>query len=72
MINIISVLADTLPPILWRHKWPDYQEEYGIPFSKGTMANFDYRGTGPTSSRIGGKICYTKKDYLDWLSNSND
>lgn len=66
MSTIRETLEESLPLILWRSKWPAYQEKYGLPYSRGTMQNRDHDGVGPKFSKIGGKVCYAKSDYLDW------
>jgi hypothetical protein len=66
-----SVLADalepSLPPVLWRKMWPEYQTNLGVPFARGTMQNLDSSGQGPKAGRVAGRVFYKKTDYLDWL-----
>nr|WP_287411692.1 hypothetical protein [Pseudodesulfovibrio sp.] len=68
MNDLVSVFQRTLPEILWRHQWPTYRVQYGLPFARGTMQNFDSAGTGPKHETLGGLVYYTKKNYLEWLS----
>ncbi|TVQ99284.1 MAG: hypothetical protein EA399_07785 [Desulfovibrionales bacterium] len=44
-----SAVADHLPPIIWRHRWNDYADRYGLPLRRGTIQNRDSAGTGPFS-----------------------
>jgi hypothetical protein len=42
----------------------------GGTISRGTMANLDSLGKGPTSSfKMNGKVCYHTSDLCDWLKN---
>ena len=36
-----------LPPVIWRHKWNDLADRYGLPLRRGTIQNRDSAGTGP-------------------------
>ena len=36
-----------LPPIIWRHKWNDLADRYGLPLRRGTIQNRDSQGRGP-------------------------
>ena len=65
--SVKSALLETLPSILYRCKWPLYQEKFGLPFTKGTMQNLDSRNEGPKSFKCGGKVFYFREDYLKWL-----
>lgn len=67
MTQLIESLAQVLPPILWRHLWPQYQQRFGVPFARGTMQNYDSERRGPRSGKIGNRIYYRKEDYLIWL-----
>lgn len=64
---LIDNLAKELPLILWRSNWPKYQELFGVPFSRGTMQNRDSQGVGPKSGKMGGKVYYTRQDFIAWL-----
>jgi|GEM_PF-2654857 len=72
MKNLISVFKQTLPDILWRHRWASYKEKYGVPFARGTMQNFDSAGNGPKLHTIRGTVYYTKTEFLDWLQNYDE
>lgn len=70
---IIEVLSSELPSILWRHKWPEYQEAYGVPFSRGTLQNRDSQGRGPKAFKATGKrVYYLREDFLEWLAALSD
>ena len=66
-MQIITNLKKSLPEVLWRHRWPHYQELYGLPYSKGSMANYDCYGQGPIRGLVGRRVFYLKDDYLRWL-----
>ena len=42
-------IGDALPPLIHRAHWPRLAERYGLPFSRGHLANMDSRGQGPSS-----------------------
>ena len=44
-----SLIADDLPPLIWRHRWTQLSDRLGLPFSKGHLQNEDSRGVGPAS-----------------------
>jgi len=66
--NLVEALNAVLPSVLWRHRWPEYQDKYGIPLARGTMQNRDSEGRGPRAGKMSGRVYYCKKDYLAWLS----
>ena len=68
MNELASTFEKVLPDVLWRHRWEQYREQYGVPFSRGTMANRDSEGRGPKSGKVGKKVYYTKADFLAWLA----
>lgn len=43
-----KVLEDC-PEIIWRHRWNNLAERYGLPYTKGHLQNLDSRGEGPGS-----------------------
>ena len=56
------------PAIYYRHRWPDYNTNPGLPLSRGTMQNLDCEGRGPDAIVIGGKVAYTRAALVAWLS----
>ncbi len=64
----IDVLSKDLPSLLWRHKWNQYRDQFGLPYSRGTMQNFDSEKTGPKLGRVGNQVFYLREDYLLWLA----
>ena len=44
-----DLIASDLPPVIWRHRWPQLSEKFGLPYSKGHLQNLDSRGIGPSS-----------------------
>jgi len=69
MIEIVEALRELeLPPLLWRHRWKEYRERFGMPLSYGTLANEDSRGTGPRSGKLGRMVFYKREDFLQWLA----
>ena len=65
---LVSALRDKLPPILWRHMWPIYQRELGLPFTAATMTNKDSLGRGPRAQTLARRVFYECNDYLKWLA----
>jgi len=68
MNALIESLEEVLPVVLWRHRWPEYREKYGLPFARGTMQNRDSEGRGPKAGKVGKRIYYRREDFLEWLS----
>ena len=56
------------PNIYWRHRWAEYREKFGLPFSRGHMANLDSRGKGPARVEYGGRVAYLRDDLVEWLN----
>ena len=44
-----NALLEDCPGIIWRHRWNDLADRYGLPYSKGHLQNLDSRGEGPGS-----------------------
>lgn len=65
---LVSALRDKLPPVLWRHMWPEYKRLYGLPFCAGTLANKNHRGDGPPARCLARRIFYERDSFLAWLS----
>ena len=65
---MINSLRTCLPEILWRHRWSEYREQFGVPYSKGTMQNKNSAGTGPKANKLGSRTYYLRTDYLEWLA----
>jgi hypothetical protein len=61
-----SDLADKLPPLIARK----YAEEMlgGIITAK-TLANYEALGIGCPKYRIGRRVVYKTKEFLDWLAS---
>ena len=68
MEELVSTLEQVLPAILWRHRWLEYQDKYGVPFARGTMQNRDSEGRGPKAGKVGKRVFYRREDFLEWLS----
>jgi len=66
---MIDSFKKALPDILWRHRWDDYRQRFGVPYTKGTMQNVDSAGLGPTQFKLGNRTYYHKSDYLNWLAH---
>lgn len=67
-----QVLADTLrgqlPQILWRERWSEYRAAYGLPYQARSLANMDYKGTGPPCKHLGRRAYYLSAEFCDWLT----
>lgn len=66
-MDLIKILENELPSIIWRHKWNEYKKAFGVPFSRGTLQNMDSQGRGPKAGKMGGKVYYTRQDFIAWL-----
>ncbi|MCE5257202.1 MAG: hypothetical protein LLF89_10210 [Spirochaetaceae bacterium] len=65
-----AVLKDA-PPIIWRNRWDHYADRYGLPYTRGTLQNFDYRGMGPERVVHGNRVGYTKEILIKWLQRTD-
>lgn len=65
--DAVLPVPPTGPALYWRHKWPEYNYNPGLPKSRGTMQNLDSEGRGPKAVVIGGKVAYTRADLIEWL-----
>ncbi|GFK93307.1 hypothetical protein NNJEOMEG_01138 [Fundidesulfovibrio magnetotacticus] len=60
-----------LPPsvgIFWRHRWKEYVQNYGFPFSRGYIQNLDSQGEGPPHVLQFGRVAYTREELVGWLN----
>ncbi|WP_319544224.1 hypothetical protein [uncultured Pseudodesulfovibrio sp.] len=64
--NIIQLLDKELPKVLRRCCWDEYRC-FGVPYARRSLEKYDSIGVGPASFKMAGKVCYFKKDFLDWL-----
>ena len=48
-INWKETLEESLPPVIWRKDWNKLKLKYGLPWSRGHIANLDSSGDGPAS-----------------------
>ena len=44
-----KTLGEALPPVIWRKDWNKLKLKYGLPWSRGHIANLDSSGVGPAS-----------------------
>ena len=66
--ELISTLEKVLPTVLWRHRWQEYRNLFGVPFARGTMQNRDSEKRGPIAGKVGKRVFYRREDFLEWLS----
>jgi len=65
--EFFTVIEDILPPIFTREY---ITEKLGGIIKSKTLANVDCLGNGPSRKfRIGNKVAYEKKSFLEWLRN---
>jgi hypothetical protein len=65
-LSIMETLYPDLPDIIFRK---DVKELTKGAVSPRTLANHDSANTGPENRmKINGKVAYTRKDFLVWLS----
>jgi hypothetical protein len=67
--KVIEAWKASLPTVLIRAHWNDYKEKYGLPYSRGYMAQLDSKNEGPEKQIICSKVCYLRDDYLKWLES---
>jgi len=68
MSDPYAEMEKTLPPVFARTEVPRL---FGNLISVGRLANLDSEGKGPRTIRIGRKTGYTRKDFIEWISNRN-
>ena len=64
-----SFLLNSLPLIIFRHRWDEYAERLGLPYARGTLQNFDSVGTGPAKVMFGNRVAYRKEAVIAWLNS---
>ncbi len=62
-----SLLADSLPSIIWRHRWNELAEKHGLPYRRGYMQNLDSKGRGPKRMIFRGRVAYSRENLIEWL-----
>ncbi len=67
--TIFSSVESLLPPLVWRHRWNEYRDKCGLPFSRGTMQNMDSEGRGPGKVMFGKRVAYKREDLIQWLNS---
>ncbi len=63
-LEIIELLEKELPSWFTRRMAVDKLN--GI-FSYSTLTNYEYRKVGPPVHYMGGRACYVKESFIDWL-----
>jgi hypothetical protein len=61
-------LLDNLPPIVWRSRWNDLAEKFGLPFRRGYLQNLDCEDRGPKKAVLNGRVAYRREDVVAWLN----
>lgn len=64
-----SFLASILPPLVWRSRWNELAERYGLPYKKGYMQNLDAKKLGPPSVKVNGRVAYITDLLIIWLND---
>lgn len=62
--EIIELIEKELPSWFTRRMAADKLN--GL-FSYGTLCNYGHRGFGPPVHYMGGKACYVKESFIQWL-----
>mgnify|MGYP001281114060 CR=1 FL=1 len=56
--------------VFWRHRWNEYRDRYGFPYSRGYMQNLDSLGAGPEDAFVlGGKIGYRRTPLVRFFNS---
>ena len=64
-----SRLQDQLPDPVWRHRWDDLAEKYGLPFKRSYMQNLDSEGIGPEKKYLNKRVAYPLPSLITWLNS---
>jgi hypothetical protein len=61
-------LLDVLPPIIWRSRWNQLADQYGLPYRRGYLQNRDCDNSGPKRASLNGRVAYRREDVVAWLN----
>ena len=64
-----SRLMAQLPDPVWRHRWDDLAEKYGLPFKRSYMQNLDSAGKGPEKKYLNQRVAYPRLQLIEWLNS---
>lgn len=64
-----NYLHGRLPDLVWRHRWDDLAEKYGLPFKRSYMQNLDSEGKGPEKSYVRKRVAYPLPSLITWLNS---
>ncbi len=62
-------LEHQLPDLVWRHRWDDLAEKYGLPFKRSYMQNLDSEGKGPQKTYLRKRVAYPRTSLISWLNS---
>jgi len=62
-------LQDQLPDPIWRSRWDDLAEKYGLPFKRSYMQNLDAEGKGPQKMYLRKRVAYPRTNLIEWLNS---
>lgn len=62
-------LLDKMPDPVWRHRWDDLAEKYGLPFKRSYMQNLDSEGRGPEKKYLKNRVAYPLPSLITWLNS---
>lgn len=65
-------LLDTLPPIIWRSRWNQLADQFGLPFRRSYLQNRDSEHRGPKKALLNGRVAYRREDLIEWLNSMQD
>lgn len=58
-----------LPDPVWRARWDDLAEKYGLPFKRSYMQNLDSEGKGPEKTYMRKRVAYPLPGLITWLNS---
>jgi hypothetical protein len=64
-----TVLRDVLPPLIWRSRWNELADRYGLPYRRSYIEDLNAKDLGPKMAVLHGRVCFTRDDLIQWLSD---
>jgi hypothetical protein len=67
-----SSLLNTLPAIIWRSRWNQLADQFGLPYRRSYLQNCDSENRGPRRAILRGRVAYRREDLVEWLNEIQD
>jgi len=62
-------LLERLPDTVWRSRWNELANKYGLPYSRSYLQNLDSEGKGPPKYYLNKRVAYKKTHLIQWLNS---